>query len=175
MCRPHCWQYAKFVGVAVPQRGHWIVAAPPAEGRPPAAVASDGGDALGPLGGAYAGFGVEYGTGDAIGPPGGGAIIGAPPAGAGANDGEPGVVCESVAPQLRQNFIPGGFSPPHPLHLTMPPGNPPPEAGVDAGAAASAVPQFKQNDDPGGLWWPQAEQRSITPLLHRVSRKPWRE
>ena len=38
-----------------------------------------------------------------------------------------------------------------------------------------AVPQFKQNDDPGGLWWPQAEQRSITPLLPRVSPKARRE
>ena len=153
------------MGVAVPQRGHWIVAAPGSDGRPPDEVAIGtalGGDAFGPLGGENAGLGVDNGTGDAIGPPGGGAIIGAPTAGA--NDGEPGVVWPSVAPQLRQNFIPGGFSPRHEPQITIAPGNPAPGAGVDAGAAASAVPQFKQNDDPGGLWCPQAEQRSITPL-----------
>jgi hypothetical protein len=174
MCKPHCWQYAKFVGVAVPQRGHVIVAAPPCDGRPPDDVPKLGGDAFGPPGGANAGFGVDIGIGDAIGPPGGGAIIGAPPAGP-PKCGEPGVVCPSVAPQFRQNFIPGGFSPLQVPHLAMPPGNPPPVPGVDAGAAASAVPQFKQNDDPGGLWCPQTEQRSITPLFHRVSRKGGRE
>jgi hypothetical protein len=97
--------------------------------------------------------------GDAIGP--GGAII--PPG-----------TCEAFAsalPQLRQNFIPGGFSPRQVVQIT---GNPAPAPGVCAGAAANAVPQFKQNDDPGGLWWPQAEQRSITPLLTRVSRKATR-
>jgi hypothetical protein len=129
--------------------------------------------AIGPEGAeAKPGGGVANGPGGGIrGPPGGGAIIGAPTAGA--NDGAPGVVCASAAPQLRQNFIPGGFSPRHEGQIT---GNPPAAAGVGAGAAAaSAVPQFKQNDDPGGLWWPQAEQRSITPLLPRVSSKPRRE
>jgi hypothetical protein len=129
-----------------------------------------------PFGGAI-GTGVANGPGggmpgDAIGGGaigggaiGGGAIIGAPTAGA--NAGDPGVVA-SDAPQLRQNFMPGGFSPRHEPQMT---GNPAAPAGVCAGAAASAVPQFKQNDDPGGLWWPQAEQRSISPLLPRVSRK----
>jgi hypothetical protein len=107
--------------------------------------------------------------------PGGGAIIGAPTPGGpegGAKAGDPGVVAASDAPQLRQNFIPGGFSPRQLPQIT---GNPAPPPGVCAGAADSAVPQFKQNDDPGGLWWPQAEQRSITPLLPRVSRntKRW--
>ena len=90
-------------------------------------------------------------AGVASGPP--GAIIGAPMAGACA--GEPGVVCCSVAPQLRQNFMPGGFSPRHAPQMT---GNPAAWAGVCVGGGASALPQFKQNDDPGGLWWPQAEQ-----------------
>jgi hypothetical protein len=89
--------------------------------------------------------------GDETSPP--GAIIGAPVAGACA--GEPGEVC-SVAPQLRQNFIPAGFSPRHAPQMA---GNPPAGAGVCVGGGASALPQFKQNDDPGGLWWPQAEQR----------------
>lgn len=90
MCRPHCWQYAKPTGVAVPQRGHVIVL-PPADGR-------DGGDAFGPAGAndgvalpGVNGAGVANGPGGGmIGPPGGGAIIGAPTAGASA--GEPGVV-----------------------------------------------------------------------------------
>jgi hypothetical protein len=115
---------------------------------------------------------AAIGAGVANGPPGGipggGAIIGAPTTGGAAYDGAPGVVMPSAAPQLRQNFIPGGFSPRQPGQIT---GNPAPPPGVCAEATASAVPQFKQNDDPGGLWWPQAEQRSITPLLPRVSRK----
>jgi len=93
MWSPHCWQYAKPTGVAVPQRGHVIVL-PPADGRP-------GGDAFGPagandggavggnaVGGNGNGAGVANGPGGAI--PGGGAIIGAPTTGASA--GEPGVV-----------------------------------------------------------------------------------
>lgn len=100
----------------------------------------------------------------------GGGIIGAPTAGASA--GDPGLVWPSDAPQFRQNFMPGGFSPRHALQMV---GNPGATAGVCAEAAANAVPQFKQNDDPGGLWCPQAEQRSITPLSPRVSRKAWRE
>ncbi len=63
----------------------------------------------------------------------------------------------SAAPQLRQNFIPAGFSPRHVVQMTT--GNPDPAPGVAVGGGTSAVPQFKQNDDPGGLWWPQAEQR----------------
>jgi hypothetical protein len=39
----------------------------------------------------------------------------------GANPGPPG--CASAVPQLRQNFIPAGFSPRHTLHTTVP-GNP---------------------------------------------------
>ena len=174
-CRPHCWQYAKPVGVDVPQRGHVIVL-PCADTR--------SGVALGPASGALPGapggvmpFAGALGTGVANGPAGGipgnggpgggpgGAIIGAP------NAGDPGVVPASAAPQFRQNFIPGGFSPRQAEQIT---GNPAPPPGVCGGAAASAVPQFKQNDDPGGLWWPQAEQRSITPLLPRVSRKATR-
>lgn len=81
--------------------------------------------------------------GDASGP--GGAIIGAPPA---ANDGEPGVVCARVAPQLRQNFMPGGFSPRQAPHFTS---NPALGAGV-VGGGAIALPQFRQNDEPIGLW-----------------------
>src|SRR5262245_11962286 len=117
-----------------------------------------GGGIAGPGGGSLLGSGA----GVANGPGGGiadGAIIGAPTAtGPAASD----------TPQLRQNFMPGGFSPRHALQIV---GNPPLAAGVCASAAASALPQFKQNDDPGGLWWPQAEQRSIDPLWHRVSRK----
>ncbi len=124
----------------------------------------------GPAGGANAGApGGEPGGANAGAPGGGGANAGAPGGEpGGANAGAPGVVPASAAPQLRQNFIPGGFSPRQVVQIT---GNPAPAPGVCAGAAANAVPQFKQNDDPGGLWWPQAEQRSITPLLTRVSRK----
>ena len=139
-----------------------MIVLPPAETR----GAAEGGEAIGPPG-AFAigiGAGVANGPGGGMPPP-GGDIIGAPTAGPGANAG---AALASDAPQLRQNFIPGGFSPRQLPQIT---GNPPPPPGVCAGAAASAVPQFKQNDDPGGLWWPQAEQRSITPLLPRVSRK----
>jgi hypothetical protein len=98
-------------------------------------------------------------------PPRGGGVTNGP--GAGINGapapmppiaGEPGVVWPSVAPQLRQNFMPAGFSPRQAPQIT---GNPAPPGEVCVGGGAIAVPQFKQNDDPGGLWWPQAEQRSI--------------
>ena len=144
MCRPHCWQYANVEGVGVPQRGHVIVLAPDgwrgADGAAfvPTASAAAAGE-----------------PGVANGPEGG--TIGAPRPGA--KDGDPGVVCWSVAPQLRQNFIPGGFSPRHAPQITD---NPAAGPGVCAvGGGAIALPQFKQNDDPGGLWWPQLEQRSI--------------
>jgi hypothetical protein len=76
-------------------------------------------------------------------------------------------------PQLRQNFMPGGFSPRQTEHRL---GNPWAGGGVwpKAGAAgASELPQFKQNDDPGGLSWPHIEQR-ISPLAlipRRVSQQ----
>lgn len=89
----------------------------------------------------------------------GGAIIGAPyiggPGGA-AIAGALGAVAVSPDPQLRQNFIPGGFSPRHTAHIV---GNPPLTAGVCATAVVSELPQLRQNDDPGGLSWPQTEQR----------------
>lgn len=125
----------------MPQRGHVIVLAPEAW-RGAAFVPTASAGAAGELGGVANG-------------PGG--IIGAPSAGA--NEGDPGVVCCKVAPQLRQNFIPGGFSPRQAPQITD---NPAGTAGVcPVGGGASAVPQFKQNDDPGGLWWPHVEQRSI--------------
>jgi hypothetical protein len=139
----------ELAGVGVPQRGHVIVLAP------------DGwrGLASGPRGAAF----VPTARAPAVGDPGGvangpdGGIIGAPRPGA--KEGEPGVVCCNVAPQLRQNFIPGGFSPRHAPQITD---NPAPGPGVCAvGGGASALPQFRQNDEPTGLWWPQLEQRSI--------------
>lgn len=72
----------------------------------------------------------------------------------------------SAPPQLRQNFIPGGFSPRHAGQIV---GNPGPEPGVWAKACgadavgASELPQFRQNDEPAGLSWPHIEQR-IVPL-----------
>jgi hypothetical protein len=170
MCSPHCWQYANPTGVGVPQRGHDTVDGRPARGGdasgprgakpgPPAPVPTPicGGAPIGcATGGAINGpDGAAIGDGVANGPA-GGATIGAPSGGA--NAGEPGVVC-SAAPQLRQNFIPGGFSPRHDPQMIA--GNPPLGAGVCVGGGASALPQFRQNDDPGGLWWPQDEQRSI--------------
>jgi hypothetical protein len=89
------------------------------------------------------------GTSVARGPAGGMPGI-APGCGVGA------VAACSDVPQLRQNRIPGGFSPRQAGQIA---GNPAPVAGVFAAPAASAVPQFKQNDDPGGLSWPHIEQR----------------
>ena len=68
-------------------------------------------------------------------------------------------------PQLRQNFIPGGFSPRHTLQTL--PGNGRGAAGVCP--CAKELPQFRQNDDPGGLSWPHIEQR-IVPLTLNPSR-----
>jgi hypothetical protein len=165
MCRPHCWQYAKPTGVGVPQRGHAIVdgvedgrgdASGP-RGMPPPPVPAPitgGGVANGPAGGII-GAPIPGAKGSA--PP----TRAAPPEGGAecrSNAGEPGVVACNAPPQLRQNFIPAGFSPRHEGQIT---GNPAACAGVCVGGGASALPQLRQNDDPGGLWWPQDEQRSI--------------
>jgi hypothetical protein len=139
MWRPHCWQYANPIGVAVPHRGHSAV------------FAGDDGRATGGGGSAA---GVIIG-GAAIGGP----IIGAPPIGGGAL----GAAAASPLPQLRQNFMPGGFSPRHVPQIT---GNPGDDGGVcpyAGGGADSALPQFRQNDDPAGLSWPQIEQRISVP------------
>ena len=141
MCRPHCWQYAKPIGVDVLQRGQLIVLpCGTRDGPEGAAIAAGGGIAI--CGGIPAGP-----DGDIIGAPiAGGGIIGAPIIGA-PIAGDPGVVCASAAPHCRQNFIPGGFSPRHTPQIV---GNPRPGAGVCA-TGASALPQFRQNADPGGL------------------------
>lgn len=62
----------------------------------------------------------------------------------------------SALPQLRQNFMPGGFSPRHTPHTL---GNPAAPAGVWPKAGASELPQLRQNADPDGLSWPHIEQR----------------
>lgn len=81
MWSPHCWQYAKPSGVAVPQRGHVIVL-PCADTRGDGAIPWSGVGALaGVIGVGGIGAGVANGGGL-----GGGAIIGAP------NAGAPGVV-----------------------------------------------------------------------------------
>jgi hypothetical protein len=116
----------------------------------------DGGAA--PYGAAPGGGIIGAPAGGIIGPP--GAAPGMPP---------PGKVlggAASAAPQLRQNFIPGGFWPWHTPQIT---GNPPApgevwtDGGGAAGAADSELPQLRQNDDPAGLSWPHIEQR-IGPL-----------
>ena len=103
-----------------------------------------GGIAIAPRGDAIGGL--------AIGP--GGMPIGGATSGGGA------AVEASALPQLRQNFIPGGFSPRQTPHTL---GNPGAAEGVCANEGASELPQFRQNDDPGGLSWPHIEQR-IGPL-----------
>jgi hypothetical protein len=165
MWRPHCWQYAKPIGVDVPHRGQ-LMALPWATAR----------GALGGPGFAT-GIGVAVGSGGS--PAGvapgsamicgaliaccGGAMNGDPPAGdaigpptpgelGARGETEPGSVEPSAAPQLRQNLIPGGFSA---LHEAQIAGN----SAAGAGVCASALPQLRQNDDPGGLSWPQTEQR----------------
>jgi hypothetical protein len=105
-----------------------------------------------------------------------GGIIGAPPSGAiiGAPNGGGGAATGTAArplPQLRQNFMPGGFSPRQIGQIT---GNPGGDAGVcpyAGGGADSALPQLRQNDDPAGLSWPHIEQRIRTLAMnpHRVS------
>lgn len=64
----------------------------------------------------------------------------------------------SALPQLRQNFMPGGFSPRQTLQV-FDVGNPCGGRGVCPNAGANELPQFRQNDDPGGLSWPHIEQR----------------
>jgi hypothetical protein len=190
MCRPHCWQYAKPIGVDVPQRGQ--VTMPPgaagAAGIGPGAgklVGACGGAALGGIGPGADGGGVMNGPGGgiAIGPggitiaprgdaagglasgPWGGIAMGI--GGATSGGGGPPVVA-SALPQLRQNFMPGGFSPRQTPHTL---GNPGAAEGVCANEGASELPQFRQNDDPDGLSWPHIEQR-IGPLTlkpHPVS------
>jgi hypothetical protein len=149
----------------VPHRGHAIVlpcgargAAAGGSGAGPGAIGIGiGGIGIGPDG---IGIGIAPG-GIGIGPDG----IGAPP-----SDPMPPIapICAdaSAVPQLRQNFIPGGFSPRHDGQIT---GNPPLATGVFAWV--SALPQLRQNDDPGGLSWPQTEQR-INPLWGRVWQQP---
>jgi hypothetical protein len=120
MWSPHCWQYAKPIGVAVPQRGQLIV--------PLSGVRSSGFEIAGAIG-----MGIE-----------------------------------SDAPQLRQNFIPCGFSPRHAGQIMGTIGATATTGGA-ATAAASALPQFRQNDAPGRLSWPQAEQR-ISPSCTSLAR-----
>ncbi|MDQ3368855.1 MAG: hypothetical protein M3680_25810 [Myxococcota bacterium] len=95
------------------------------------------------------GGGIIGGGGDAIGPC--GAII---PGGIAPSPGFDGAA--SVVPQLRQNFMPGGFSPRHTPQML---GNPAGGGGVCPKPGASELPQFRQNDDPDGLSWPHIEQR----------------
>jgi hypothetical protein len=103
--------------------------------------------------------------------PGIGIGIGIEPGRGPPNAGDPVLAGWSGLPQLRQNFIPGGFSPRHTPHTEMP-GNPCAGGGVCAKACAPdeptdptdrELPQFRQNDDPAGLSWPHFEQR-IGPL-----------
>ena len=108
-----------------------------------------GGIAIGPCGIAIAPRGDAAG-GLAIGPPGGIPIGGATSGGGGPP------VAASALPQLRQNFMPGGFSPRQTPHTL---GNPGAPEGVCANEGASELPQFRQNDDPDGLSWPHIEQR----------------
>jgi hypothetical protein len=133
-----------------------------------------------PPSGPYAGTAPGGGVGDPIGPegipdsaapsglgvgPGRGRPIGVP------NAGAPGLVTGSALPQLRQNFMPSGFSP---RHTTQMPGNPGAGGGVCATACARELPQFRQNDDPVGLSWPHIEQRIVPLTLNpiRVSQQP---
>ena len=187
MWRPHCWQYAKPTGVGVPQRGHVIVLPAAAGGGPPGIAIGPGGKLVGACGGAESGGGIGIGPpamcgggvmkgpgggmaiaprgdaegGLAIGPPGGIPIgIGGATSGGGAPP-----VDASALPQLRQNFMPGGFSPRQTPHTL---GNPGAPEGVCANEGASELPQFRQNDDPDGLSWPHIEQR-IGPLTLKPS------
>jgi hypothetical protein len=114
----------------------------------------------------------------------GGGIPASGPAGAGIGAGIAGVAIGCIAgpagcalasevPQLRQNRMPGAFSPRHDGQIT---GNPPAGAGVLFGApplATSEVPQFKQNAAPGGLSWPQFAQRIPDECRSKPSRSPF--
>jgi len=127
------------------------------DGKPP--IGPDGMPGIGPPSGPAAGRGM--GPGRPIGP---------------TNAGDPALDCASALPQLRQNFMPGGFSPRHTPHTEMP-GNPCTEGGVCAKACApdvSELPQFRQNDDPAGLSWPHIEQRIVPLTLNpiQVSQQP---
>jgi hypothetical protein len=94
-------------------------------------------------GGASTGTAADDGLGDDCAPRIGGAVMSA---GGRPTAGKP-------LPQLRQNFIPTGFSP---LQVGQITGNPGTTTGV---CAASPLPQFRQNAAPTGLSWPHAEQR----------------
>lgn len=147
----------------MPQRGHGIIAGWPALPGFPTGPAG-----LRPTGGTAA-VGI-----DASGDGKDGGSVGSNPAGAGrtsglANAGVAGLSAASGAPQLRQYFIPGGFSARHLPHSDAL-GNPCGTAGV----CARELPQFRQNDDPSGLSWPHIEQR-IGPLTlnpNQVSQQP---
>jgi len=147
-----------------------------------APIGPGGGMPIGPGGGMPIGPGGGM-CGEAIGP--GGGMCGAAPIAGGDAIGPDGASivagtlgCDapSALPQLRQNFMPGGFSPRHTLQI-LGVGNPWPRAGVCPNAGASELPQLRQNDDPGGLSWPHIEQRigplTLNPLgvsqQHRVS------
>jgi hypothetical protein len=107
------------------------------------------------------GIGIWPGIGIGVGP--GRGAIGAPNAGSAAPVGV------NALPQLRQNFIPGGFSPRH-MPQTMTLGNP----ACGGGVCARELPQFRQNDDPPGLSWPHIEQRIVPLTLNpiQVSQQP---
>ncbi len=136
-------------------------------------IALIGGGAIG--GGAMPGAPYAGGGGPIPGAPYAGPVPGAPyPGGAIGGGTSPGDDMPSAPPQLRQNFMPGGFSPRHAPQIV---GNPGPGAGVWAkacggdAAGARELPQLRQNDEPAGLSWPHIEQRigplSLNPL--RVS------
>lgn len=175
MWSPHCWQYAKPIGVAVPHRGHVIVRSPEGALGVPGIGTLWGGTLGGIVGGRSAcelGRGTDA-IGIGIGPPGipysgGGGACGGDAIGP---DGASMPGCDafwSALPQLRQNFMLGGFSPRH-TPQTLGVGNPWGRAGVCPNAGANELPQLRQNDDPGGLSWPHIEQR-IGPLTLKPQR-----
>jgi hypothetical protein len=204
MCRPHCWQYENPSGVCVPHRGHAIVLPTARAGGPAIPVGISAGDIAatgdgdGGIDGGTVGSGASRpmpGT-PPIGPYAGSpAGAGKPPIGPGGtpaiaasgcpglvtgvpNAGEPLLVCGSALPQLRQNFMPGGFSPRQTTHTGFA-GNPCGEDGVCAKACAPApeareLPQFRQNDAPIGLSWPHFEQRIVSLTVNpiQVSQQP---
>ena len=119
--------------------------------------ATGGGVANGPRGRHRRGGGLAIGPGGAI-------CIGGATSGGGAAGR-----ARAAPPQLRQNFMPGGFSPRHTLQMSGNPARRRRESARTTGA--SELPQFRQNDEPDGLSWPHIEQR-IGPLTlnpHRVS------
>jgi hypothetical protein len=120
ICSPHCWQYAKPIGVEVPHRGHVIVLP-----CTRAAIGIGAGVASGPGGGIADGM---PGSGIGIGAPWPGAVgaIGSGAIGSGIG-AIAGVIGPSADPHARQNFMPGGFSPWHTPQMM---GNPALGAGV---------------------------------------------